>query len=140
MKFLIMMENQYLTGNFAPLEGKLTAEALPVTGEIPKELDGCIARIWPNPIDPDPITHHWFLGSGMVHGLYLRDGKAQKLHSRFVRDDDVVKKFKWPETAGPRGTLQLGSGVVNTNITKHAGKTLALVEAGNLPVEMDEGC
>ena len=88
-----MIDNQYLAGNFAPLEDELTAETLSVRGKIPKELDGCLARIGPNPIDPDPTTHHWFLGSGMVHGLYLRDGKALKFHSRFVRDDDVVEKW-----------------------------------------------
>ena len=93
--------------------------------------------IGPNPIDPDRLLIIG-LGSGMVHGLYLRDGKALKFHSRFVRDDDVVERLNLPEVIGPRGELQLGSGVVNTNIMKHAGKTLALVEAGNLPIEMDE--
>lgn len=137
-EFPVMRDNQYLVGNFAPLEDELTTETLSVTGKIPQELDGCLARIGPNPIDPDPTTHHWFLGSGMVHGLYLRDGKALKFHSRFVRDDDVVEKFNLPEISGPRGSLQLGSGVVNTNIMKHAGKTFALVEAGNLPIEMNE--
>ena len=40
-----MKDNQYLIGNFAPLEDELTAETLSVTGKIPKELDGCLTQL-----------------------------------------------------------------------------------------------
>ncbi len=132
-----MTANPYLAGNFAPLDDEISADELSVTGEIPRELNGRLLRIGPNPIDPDPATHHWFLGSGMVHGLRLREGKAEWFRSRYVRDDRVVAAKHWPPVAGPVGSLQLGEGVANTNIMEHAGKILALVEAGNLPVELD---
>lgn len=133
-----MTANPYLSGNFAPLSDELTALDLEVTGEIPRELNGRLLRIGPNPVDnPDPATHHWFLGSGMVHGLRLEDGQARWFKSRYVRDDKVVAALGGPPVAGPRGSQQLGEGVANTNILCHAGKTLALVEAGNLPVELD---
>lgn len=132
-----MSQNPYLAGNFAPLEEEITAFDLAVTGRIPVELAGRLLRIGPNPLDADPANHHWFLGSGMVHGLRLRDGKAEWFRSRFVRDDKVVAARNWPAVPGPRGALQLGDGVVNTNILSHAGATLALVEGGNLPVELD---
>ncbi len=133
-----MNANPYLSGNFAPLDDEISADDLAVTGEIPRELNGRLLRIGPNPIDPDPATHHWFLGSGMVHGLRLREGRAEWFRSRYVRDDRVVAAKNWPPVAGPRGSLQLGEGVANTNIMAHAGKLLALVEAGNLPVELDK--
>ena len=132
-----MSQNPYLAGNFAPIEDESTAFDLPVTGEIPPELNGRLLRIGPNPIYPNPEVHHWFLGSGMVHGLRLREGRAEWYRSRYVRDDRVVAAKHWPPVAGPVGSLQLGEGVSNTNVMAHAGKILTLVEAGNLPVEID---
>ena len=133
----LMSSNPYLEGNFAPVEDELTAFDLEVTGELPRELNGRFLRIGPNPIEADPKMHHWFLGSGMAHGLRLRDGKAEWFRSRYVRDDKVVAARDWPPVPGPVGALQLGEGIANTNIMSHEGKTLALVEAGNLPVELD---
>jgi carotenoid cleavage dioxygenase len=132
-------QNPYLSGNFAPVSGELTALDLPVAGEIPRELEGLLVRIGPNPIAPDPRTHHWFLGNGMVHGVRLRGGRAEWYRRRFVRDDDVVRAYGWPEVPGPRPEWQLGGGVANTHVIGHAGRIFALVEAGNLPVELDAG-
>ncbi len=132
-----MSHNPYLSDNFAPLPDELTVFDLQVTGDIPVELNGRFLRIGPNPIDPNPDVHHWFLGSGMVHGLRLSGGKAEWFRSRYVRDDNVVAAKNWPPVAGPLGALQLGEGVSNTNVIEHAGKILTLIEAGNLPVELD---
>ena len=129
--------NPYLSGNFAPIADERSAEALPVEGAIPEALDGRLLRIGPNPVAPDPSSHHWFLGNGMVHGVRLRGGRAEWYRSRYVRDDEVVEARGWPAVAGPRRAEQLGPGVANTNIIGHAGKLLAVVEAGNLPVELD---
>ena len=131
-----MSENPFLSGNFAPVEEELTAFDLHVTGEIPKELEGRLLRIGPNPIDPNPTNHHWFLGNGMVHGVRMRDGKALWYRNRYVRDDQVVEAKGWPAIEGPTREGDLGGGVANTNVIGHAGKTLAIVEAGNLPVEL----
>ena len=110
-----MTANPYLTGNFAPVEDEVTATDLRVSGEIPRELNGRFLRIGPNPADnPDPDTHHWFLGTGMVHGLRLEDGNARWFKSRYVRDDIVVAAKGWPPVAGPTNELALGGGVTNT--------------------------
>ena len=69
--------NRYLAGNFGPVQEELTAFDLPVTGRIPDELDGRYLRNGPNPVTPvDPRLHHWFVGTGMVHGVRLRGGRA----------------------------------------------------------------
>jgi carotenoid cleavage dioxygenase len=132
-----MSENPYLSGNFAPVEKEITATDLPVIGRIPRELSGRLLRIGPNPVAADPKNHHWFLGNGMVHGLRLRDGRAEWYRNRFVRDDEVTDHMGWPPVAGPEREGQLGAGVANTNVIGHAGRTYAIVEAGNLPVELD---
>jgi carotenoid cleavage dioxygenase len=126
----------YLTGNFGPVEEEVTAFDLEVTGEIPKSLEGRLLRIGPNPIDADPKSHHWFVGSGMVHGLRMQDGKALWYRNRYVVDDKVVEAKGLSPVAGPDRDGALGGGAANTNVIHHAGKTFAVVEAGNLPVEL----
>jgi len=125
----------YLSGNFAPVDDELDVADLPVRGRIPEELNGRLLRIGPNPVAaPDPQTYHWFTGSGMVHGVRMRDGKAEWYRNRFVRDDNVTATKGWPTTPGPRHGM--GGGTANTNVIGHAGRTLAIVEAGGLPVEL----
>ena len=75
----------YLSGNYAPVTDEVTAFDLPVIGELPTELDGRYLRNGPNPLRVrDPATHHWFVGDGMVHGIRLRDGKAEWYRNRYV--------------------------------------------------------
>src|SRR4051812_42107306 len=82
--------NRYLEDNFAPVHEETTAFDLPVTGRIPAELDGRYLRNGPNPVGPvDPAPHHWFIGTGMVHGVRLRDGKAVWYRNRYVGGDEV---------------------------------------------------
>jgi carotenoid cleavage dioxygenase len=132
------MTNPYLQGNFAPIGSEITVENLPVTGEIPPGLNGQLLRIGPDPVAPDAETYHWFTGTGMVHGLQLRDGRAEWYRSRWVRDDDIVAARGWPPVEGPDCDTQIGAGTANTNIVCLAGQRLALVEAGSLPVVLDE--
>ncbi len=127
--------SRYLEGNFAPVTTEVDAIDLPVRGQIPPELSGRLLRIGPNPVTPpDPSTYHWFTGSGMVHGLRMRDGKAEWYRNRFVRSDSVTEARGWPNTPGPRHGM--GDGTANTNVVGHAGATFAIVEAGGLPVEL----
>jgi carotenoid cleavage dioxygenase len=130
-------ENPYLNGNYAPVREEITATDLDVTGTIPDYLDGRYLRIGPNPLDdPDPARYHWFFGTGMAHGLRLRDGKAHWYRNRWVRSADVARKLgeTWP--GGPtNGGVDFAA---NTNIIGHAGKTLAIVEAGARPYELTD--
>ena len=97
-----MSGNPYLAGNFAPVEDELSATDLEVRGEIPQELSGRLLRIGPNPIDsPDPATHHWFLGTGMVHGLRLNEGKALWYRNRYVGSRDLSDFRGQPDIPGP---------------------------------------
>src|SRR5689334_19805290 len=70
--------SRWLSGIYAPVHEELTVLDLPVVGELPPELDGRYLRNGPNPVgDVDPATYHWFTGDGMVHGIRLRDGRAE---------------------------------------------------------------
>lgn len=132
-----MTDSPYLSGNFAPVSEERTDRGLPVTGTIPEELEGRLLRIGPNPVEPpDPATHHWFTGNGMVHGVRLRGGRAEWYRNRYVRDDRVVEALGEPPVPGPRREDQIGPGTANTHVIAHAGRIYAVVEAGNLPVEL----
>ena len=130
--------NQYLEGPFAPVTEEVTAFDLDVVGQLPPELDGRYLRIGPNPIMDlvaDPASHHWFVGDGMVHGLRLRDGRAEWYRNRWVRSTRVSEALGEAPAPGER---HAGMDTVNTNVIGHAGTTLALVEAGARPVELTE--
>lgn len=126
----------YLSGIHAPMRAELTLTELAVDGAIPAELDGCYLRIGPNPrVPPNPATHHWFVGDGMVHGIRIAGGQAQWYRNRWVRSAAVSAALGETPVPAPPGRER---GTVNTNVIAHAGRILALVEAGNAPVLLDD--
>jgi carotenoid cleavage dioxygenase len=129
------VENLYLTGNYAPVGDELTAAQLPVTGRLPQELQGRYLRNGPNPVRaPEPSTYHWFTGDGMVHGIRLRDGKAEWYRNRWVRAAHVAAALGEQPRPGP---VHAGMDFApNTNVIGHAGRTFAIVEAGARPYEL----
>lgn len=128
-------ENFYLTGNYAPVPDEVTAFDLPVIGELPSELNGRYLRNGPNPFGAvDPATHHWFLGDGMVHGIRLRDGRAEWYRNRYVGSSRLSDARGLPDIPGRNWNG--GDGGPNTNVGGFAGTTWAMVEAGGCPVEL----
>jgi carotenoid cleavage dioxygenase len=131
------IENRYLTGNYAPVAEELTVEDLEVTGAIPAALCGRYLRNGPNPATPqEPGAYHWFAGDGMVHGIRLRDGRAEWYRNRWVRSAAVADALGEPTRPGPvHADMDFAP---NTNVIGHAGRTFAIVEAGARPYELDE--
>ena len=132
-------QNPFFEGSFAPVREEVTAFDLPVTGTLPPELNGCYLRNGPNPMGlEDPGARwgdgHWFLGSGMVHGVRLRDGRAEWYRNRWVRSRQAASALgeKWP--GGP--VHDDADFAANTHIIRHAGRVLATVEAGPLPYQL----
>ena len=129
-------QNRFLHGPFTPVEDEITVFDLPVTGSLPAELSGRYLRNGPNPLGlEDPGYRfwegHWFLGPGMVHGVRLRDGKAEWYRNRWVRSRLLAEALgeKWPD--GPvHAEMDFAA---NTHIIAHAGRFLATVEAGPCP-------
>ena len=112
----------------------MTAIDLEVTGTLPAELDGRYLRNGPNPVGPvDPATHHWFVGDAMVHGVRLRDGRAEWYRNRWVRSNAVSAALGEEPRPGER---HAGMDTANTNVIGLAGRTFAIVEAGARPVEL----
>lgn len=118
--------NTFLTGNYAPVPHETTAWDLEVTGALPPSLAGRYVRNGPNPMAPDPASHHWFLGDGMLHGLELRDGRAVSYRSRWVVTPEVAARTGRAPRPADAGGVMPGPG--NTNLVHHAGSMWALCE------------
>jgi carotenoid cleavage dioxygenase len=131
------MTNPYLEGVFAPIQHEYTLTDLEVTGTIPEYLDGRYLRNGPNPIgEIDPALYHWFMGDGMVHGVRIRDGKAEWYRNRFVRGPVTAKTLGEKPPRGQHvGASPIGA---NTNVIGHAGRTFALIEAGVSAYELTD--
>jgi carotenoid cleavage dioxygenase len=124
--------NPFLNGAFAPVAEETTTFDVPVTGVLPPELNGRLLLIGPNPITPpDPRKYSWFLGDGMVHGVQLREGRAEWYRNRWIRSRKVARALGERRTPTPRASLL---DTVNTSVIELDGTTMALVEGGCLPV------
>ena len=127
--------NRYLVDNFAPVREEVTATDLQVIGTLPADLCGRYLRNGPNPLEGiDLATHHWFIGDGMVHGVRLRDGRAEWYRNRYVGSTAVSTARGLPDIPGPNWNASGGG--PNTNVGGFAGTTWAMVEAGGCPVEL----
>jgi carotenoid cleavage dioxygenase len=130
------MSNRYLAGEFAPLREEYTLTDLETVGAIPPHLDGRYLRNGPNPIgDIDPVLYHWFQGDGMVHGIRIREGKAEWYRNRWVRAPLAAAALGQHPPVGHFGPSGIGA---NTNVIGHAGKTVALIEGGFANYELTE--
>ncbi|MGP4020917.1 carotenoid oxygenase family protein [Saccharopolyspora sp. 5N708] len=120
----------YLAGHLAPVPDETEVFDLPVTGSLPPELVGRYFRNGPNPL-PGEKLDHWFAGHGMVHGIRLKDGRAEWYRNRWVRTS-LLDGHSWIADDGSRDRSVTPA---NTHIIEHAGHLLALCEGG-LPYEI----
>lgn len=118
----------HLRGNGRPITEERTLTDLPVKGRIPVELDGRYLRNGANPVTG--MSAHPFFGDGMIHGVRLRDGKAEWYRNRYVR----TPFFENPEIdiLDPSVITDMRASKANTHVIGHAGKILAL-EEGHFP-------
>lgn len=122
----------HLQGNGRPTQEELTLTDLKVVGRIPAELDGRYLRNGANPLTG--MSDHPFFGDGMIHGVRLRDGKAQWYRNRYVQTPFI--KDPSINILDPNVTLDMTCSKANTHIVGHAGKILAL-EEGHFPYVLD---
>ena len=141
---------KYLEGSYAPVGEERTVTELEVTGSIPSDIAGRYLRIGPNPWPIPDGPYHWFNGAGMVHGVELRDGKAQHgldtvdsiralrdgkaqwYRNRWVRTDAMAAQLGEAPRPGPKPLMY---DAANTNVLGHAGRILAMTE-GAMPYEL----
>ncbi|MFO0589607.1 MAG: carotenoid oxygenase family protein [Polyangiaceae bacterium] len=130
---LVAKVRSYGEGIFAGVEDERSDRDLPIEGELPREVFGMFARNSPNPRFPPKGRYHWFDGDGMVHAVYLEDGRA-RYENRYVRTRGLALEEErgqaiWPGILNPvESDLPLGplKNTGNTDLVFHGGKLLAL--------------
>ena len=122
----------HLRGNGRPVTEELTLADLKVKGKIPEELNGRYVRTGPNPITG--TSTHPFLGDGMLHGMRLRDGKAEWYRNRYVQTPFITDPSV--DVLDPSVMMDMKSSKANTHVMGHAGKILVL-EEGHFPYVVD---
>ncbi|MCP9206678.1 carotenoid oxygenase family protein [Streptomyces sp. NEAU-Y11] len=120
----------YVSGHYTPVVDEVTAHGLTVHGTLPPELNGRYFRNGHNP-KPGYTPTHWFKGSGMIHGVRLRDGRAEWYRNRWVR----TLALDGVPYLSASGVPDLKVSEAATHVIEHAGRILALQEA-SLPYEM----
>ncbi|SHL19234.1 carotenoid cleavage dioxygenase [Pseudonocardia thermophila] len=115
----------HMRGHYAPVPDEISATDLPVEGSIPPELCGRYFRNGPNPL-PGEVSPHWFVGHGMLHGIRLKDGKAEWYRNRWVK----TKALEGQDSINREtGEVDYTVSLANTDVLPHAGRIMALVES-----------
>ena len=137
----------FLTGAFAPVAVERDDANLVVTGRLPDALAGMYLRNGPNPMFEPKGRYHIFDGDGMLHGLTLDGEGNASYRNRWIRTAGLAVEaragraiyggmangdFPSPEERDGGPGIK---NVANTNVVRHAGRILALWEAG-LPTEV----
>ncbi|MBY6211198.1 carotenoid oxygenase family protein [Microbulbifer agarilyticus] len=136
----------YLQGNYAPVteEKDFGPDELKVEGQIPKNLLGAFMRDGPNAAFQPNHYVYPLDGDGMIHAVYLQDGKAT-YKNRWVETSHLQTERQFNRTLYgsvgkmlpvPEEVIEAGGepnpvrNTANTNILYHGGKLLAMWEGG----------
>jgi len=122
----------HLRGNGRPVTTEQTLTDLKVRGAIPRELDGRYVRNGANPLSGS--SAHPFFGDGMLHGVRLRDGRAEWYRNRYVQTPFIADPSV--DILDPSVMMDMTYSKANTHVVGHAGKILAL-EEGHFPYVVD---
>ena len=136
----------FLQGYYAPVADERTDIGLTVAGEIPAGLRGTFLRNGPNVKFEPSGPYHLFDGDGMLHAVALTDDgvdyRNRWIRSRGLEAEERAGRSLYggmyqpvmpgPELVGDAGPMK---NTANTHVVRHAGRILALMEAG-IPTEV----
>lgn len=134
-----MSSHPSLQGPLAPVYDERYDTDLKITGELPRALNGMFLRNGPNPQFEPKGAYHPFDGDGMLHAVYMNDGKAS-YRNRWIESAGLMAERK-------RGHACYGSlaemseipadvmeeagfmkNTANTATVQHGGHLFALME------------
>ena len=114
-------------GAGAPVADEVDLVDLAVTGTVPQDLNGALARNGPNPLrgrfeGNDVLS--WWPEAAMLHAISFQDGRATGYCNRWARTQ------RWAQVHAPDAVASLLDTNPNVNVLHHAGEILALAEGG----------
>lgn len=148
-------DHPYLNGAWAPVFEEWIDDDCPVTGEIPRDLDGVYLRNGENPVHEPLGKYHPFDGDGMLCAMRFHNGRAS-FRNRFIRtrgftSEQQAGRALWSGIAevppkserpgwGAQGYLKDSS---STDVCVHGGRALtSFYQCGELystdPVTLDQ--
>jgi carotenoid cleavage dioxygenase-like enzyme len=120
----------WLQNNFDPVFDELDVANLEVRGRIPSGLNGTYVRNGSNAQNAN--NEHWFVGDGMLHGVRLRNGRAEWYRNRYIR----TPLYEQGLTIAEAGLPLEGNNQSNVSPIYHAGRLLTSGEIG-FPYQID---
>ncbi|WP_116141765.1 carotenoid oxygenase family protein [Trinickia diaoshuihuensis] len=114
-------------GALAPVATEAEYLALPVTGDIPGDLNGVLVRNGPNPLTgrfEGQGVLGWWPEAAMLHGISFEGGRATAYRNKWLRTQRCARVYE-PQSVSSRPDTN-----PNVNVIRHAGETLALAEGG----------
>ncbi|MAA80314.1 MAG: hypothetical protein CL916_13755 [Deltaproteobacteria bacterium] len=116
----------WIKEGYAPLQEEFDRSNLRVEGEIPKHIHGLYVRNGGNFRGGN--APHYFVGDGMLHGIWFKNGKPMHYRNRWVQTS-LVKD-------GKKMSIDKKDNMSNTSIIAYGGKLLSLMEIG-FPYEIN---
>jgi carotenoid cleavage dioxygenase-like enzyme len=133
----------YITDVFAPVLEEEVHTDLPVTGEIPTDLNGVYLRNGPNPRFEPKGDYHPFDGDGMLHSAHFEKGQLT-IRNKWIRTEAWQREAEsgHAEYWGIRQTLkgredQPIKDSANTDVIGHAGAAIANWYLAGTPYAID---
>lgn len=85
---------------YAPVFNELDVEDLEVIeGKVPSDLVGSYVRNGPNPQFEPKGRHHWYDGDGMLHAVYVENGKVsyrnRYVHTEIYKREKAAGRALW---------------------------------------------
>jgi carotenoid cleavage dioxygenase len=142
-----MPDNRFLQGCFAPIDTEYDLPDLPITGEVPADLNGSFYRNGPNVKFAPRGDYHLFAGDGMTHAFHIENGKVGYRNrwiqtAKFKLENELQRGVINPmnpfdcEAGYEEFVLTDKDGLANTACVWHGGKML-IMEEGHPPFEVN---
>ena len=116
------------SGALAPIVNEVDCGDLPVTGTIPRDLNGVLVRNGPNPLrgrfEGDDMPLDWWPEAAMFHGISFQDGRVTGYRNRWARTQ------RWANVYDPDLAPSLLDTNPNVGVLHHASEILALSDGG----------
>lgn len=122
----------YMIAGYRPVKDELYVENLEITeGKIPDGLNGVLYRNMSNLQFPPLEHHHWFFGEGMVHAVFVKDGKVA-YRNRYVETEQYKEQKKAGKRLIPAHLLKEAIPEEGKHILPHYASTHAIYHGGVL--------